>query len=253
MFGLDSSTVIVTGASKGLGKSIATTVAAVGADVAVNYPNASKQEAADRVCEEIRETEQEAIPVQADVTSSQEVCDMFDAVESELGTPTVVVNNAGIGSSSAIEDLDRSTWEAVLEVDLTGVFLCSQEAVRRMKGSSANPSRIINVASQLAFKGASELTHYCAAKGGVISFTRALAREVAPEITVNAIAPGPMTTEMLFDGTSEEWREQKQAEIPLNRFANPEEVAPTVAFLASDAGTYYTGQVLSPDGGDAMH
>jgi 3-oxoacyl-[acyl-carrier protein] reductase len=164
-----------------------------------------------------------------------------------------LVNNAGVGSAAPIEELDERSWDRVIDVDLKGVFLCSRVAVERMDASPDDPARIINIASQLAFKGARELAHYCAAKGGVVSFTRALAREVAPAITVNGIAPGPMTTQMLLEGTTESWREEKRDEIPLERFASTDDVAPTVAFLASDAGAYYTGQILSPDGGDAMH
>lgn len=111
---------------------------------------------------------------------------------------------------------------------------------------------VVNVASQLGFKGAAGFTHYCAAKGGVIAFTRALAREVAPDVRVNAIAPGPVETPLLSD-ISEQWRREKAAELPMERAGRVEDVAPTAVFLASDESSYYTGQTLSPDGGDAMH
>jgi len=112
--------------------------------------------------------------------------------------------------------------------------------------------RIINVASQLGIKGGEELVHYSAAKGGVIAMTRALAREVSPTVTVNAIAPGPIVTDLL-DDISPEWREAKEAELPMGRLGRVKDVAPTAVFLAGEGGDYYTGQVLSPDGGDAMH
>ena len=112
--------------------------------------------------------------------------------------------------------------------------------------------RVIDVASQLGIKDAAELTHYSAAKGGVISFTRALAREVAPDVQVNAIAPGPIETDML-DDTTEEWRERREAEVPLGRIGTVDDVVPTAVLLGGDGGDYYMGQTLSPDGRVAMH
>jgi 3-oxoacyl-[acyl-carrier protein] reductase len=112
--------------------------------------------------------------------------------------------------------------------------------------------KIVNIASQLGIKGGVELVHYSAAKAGVIGMTRALAREVSPEVRVNAIAPGPIETD-LVDGLTEEWKEAKSAELPMRRWGRVEDVVPTAIFLASDKSQYYTGQTLSPDGGDAMH
>jgi 3-oxoacyl-[acyl-carrier protein] reductase len=112
--------------------------------------------------------------------------------------------------------------------------------------------KIINIASQLGIKGGVELVHYSAAKAGVIGMTRALAREVSPEVNVNAIAPGPIETD-LVDDLTEEWKAQKSAELPMSRWGQVEDVVPTAVFLASDESDYYTGQTLSPDGGDAMH
>jgi 3-oxoacyl-[acyl-carrier protein] reductase len=117
---------------------------------------------------------------------------------------------------------------------------------------AADGGSVVNVASQLGIKGGTELVHYSAAKGGVIAFTRALAREVSPDVRVNAIAPGPVETALL-DDISEEWREAKEAELPMDRLGQVEDIVPTAVFLASDDSSYYTGQTLSPDGGDAMH
>jgi 3-oxoacyl-[acyl-carrier protein] reductase len=141
-------------------------------------------------------------------------------------------------------------WDETMSVDLRGVFLATRFALPGMLDSGGGA--IVNVASQLGIKGAEELVHYSAAKGGVISFTRALAREVSPEVRVNAIAPGPVETALL-DDISEEWREAKEAELPMDRLGTVEDVVPTAVFLAGGDSSYYTGQVLSPDGGDAMH
>jgi 3-oxoacyl-[acyl-carrier protein] reductase len=137
-----------------------------------------------------------------------------------------------------------------MSVDLRGVFLVTRYTVPGMleRGSG----KIVNIASQLGIKGGTELVHYSAAKAGVIGMTRALAREISPEVNVNAIAPGPVETTLL-DDLSEEWRAAKEAELPMGRLGRVEDIVPTAVFLASDESDYYTGQTLSPDGGDAMH
>jgi 3-oxoacyl-[acyl-carrier protein] reductase len=141
-------------------------------------------------------------------------------------------------------------WDETMAVDLRGVFLATRFALPGMLEQGSG--NVINVASQLGIKGAEELVHYSAAKGGVIAMTRALAREVSPEVNVNAIAPGPIETSLLDDIT-EEWRERKEAELPMDRLGSVSDVVPTAVFLASEESDYYTGQTLSPDGGDAMH
>jgi len=146
--------------------------------------------------------------------------------------------------------MDIETWDETIAVDLRGVFLTTRFVLPGMLDQ--DEGCIINVASPLGIKGAEELVHYSAAKGGVIAFTRALAREVSPAVRVNAIAPGPIRTPLLDDIT-EDWREAKEAELPMDRLGTVDDVTPTAVFLASDDAAYYTGQVLSPDGGDAMH
>lgn len=151
----------------------------------------------------------------------------------------------------ALVDMDVATWDEMIAVDLRSVFLCSRWAAPHM--ASRGAGRIINIASQLGIKGGEGLTHYCAAKAGVIGFTKALARELAPRgVLVNAIAPGPIETP-LVGGLSDEWKEAKQAELPLRRFGLAHEVAPTAVLLASDpGGNLYVGQVLGPNSGDVM-
>lgn len=241
----------MTGASRGIGRGIATGLAAAGATVAVNHlpTDAERELAADAVAE-IESDGGEALALPGDVSDAGSVESMVETFEAEHGAPDVLVNNAGILRQSRLEDMPVEQWDEVMSVDLRGVFLTTRFVIPGMleRGSG----KVINIASQLGFKGAEELTHYCAAKGGVIAFTRSLAREVSPAVNVNAIAPGPIETDLL-DGITEEWREAKEAELPMGRFGRVEDVAPTAVFLASDEADYYTGQTLSPDGGDAMH
>lgn len=248
---LSGDTALVTGASRGIGRGIAEAFATAGAKVAVNYPPVDEeQQAAAKVVESIRSEGGTAILLEGDVSDEESVREMISQFEDEFGTPDILVNNAGIAPQSRFDEMPVEMWERTMQVNLTGVFLTSRFVVPGMleRGSG----KIINVASQLGFKGAEELVHYCATKGGVISFTRALAREVSPEINVNAIAPGSIDTD-LTSGLSEEWRQAKEAEIPMNRLGEVRDVVPTALFLASSSSDYYTGQTLSPDGGDAMH
>ena len=161
-----------------------------------------------------------------------------------------MVNCAGIGGDKPFAEISIGDWDRMLNVHLRGTFLVTRaffpEMVERRWG------RIINVASQLAYKGAPGLVHYCAAKAGVVGFTRALSYEGAPHnVMVNAIAPGPVETDLLM-GLSDEWRAMKQAQLPVGRFGRVEEIAPTALLLASEAGAFYSGQTLSPNGGDVM-
>ncbi len=246
---LDGKTALVTGASRGIGRGIAEALADAGAAVAVNHPP-DEAGTAETVVASIEESGGEAVALEGDVSDADSVRSMVERFEEMFGPADVLVNNAGILRQSPLIEMPVEQWDEVMSVDLRGVFLVSRFVVPGMV--EQGEGRVINVASQLGFKGAEELTHYCAAKGGVITFTRSLAREVSPEVTVNAIAPGPIETDLLDDIT-EEWRERKEAELPMGRFGRVDDVAPTAVFLASDAGKYYTGQTLSPDGGDAMH
>ncbi|WP_159715097.1 SDR family NAD(P)-dependent oxidoreductase, partial [Geminicoccus flavidas] len=168
----------------------------------------------------------------------------------ELGQVDILVNCAGIGGDRAFTELSVAEWDRMIAVHLRGTFLVTHtffpDMVRRGFG------RVINIASQLAYKGAPGLAHYCAAKAGIVGFTRALAYEGAPHgVTVNGIAPGPVETDLL-NGMSDSWRAMKQAQLPIGRFGQVGEIAPTALLLASDAGSFYVGQTLSPNGGDVM-
>ena len=247
---LNGTTALVTGASKGIGRGIAQELAAEGATVGVNYPPQEGSTHADEVVETIESNGGTARTFEADVSDADDVESMVDAVETAFGTIDVLVNNAGILTQSRLEEMPIDMWDETIAVDLRGTFLPTRFALPGMLESGGGS--IINVASQLGIVGGEELVHYSAAKGGVISMTRALAREVSPTVRVNAVAPGPVQTELL-DGISEEWREAKEASLPMGRLGEVEDITPTVVFLASDESSYYTGQTLSPDGGDAMH
>lgn len=248
---LAGNTALVTGASRGIGRGIAEAFANEGATVGVNHPPASdEREAGAGVVAAIESDGGSAVTVPGDVSDAESVRSMVEAFVDQFGPPDILVNNAGILRQSRLEDMPIEQWDEVMSVDLRGVFLMTRFVIPGML--ERGRGKVINVASQLGFKGAVELTHYCAAKGGVIAFTRALAREVSPAVNVNAIAPGPTDTDLLADIT-EEWRENKEAELPMGRFGRVEDIAPTAVFLASDESDYYTGQTLSPDGGDAMH
>jgi 3-oxoacyl-[acyl-carrier protein] reductase len=171
-------------------------------------------------------------------------------VEVELGPINILVNCAGIVAETPFEAMTFASWDRMVAVHLRGTFLMAHSVYPGMR--QRGYGRIINFASQVAYKGMKGLTHYCAAKAGIIGFTRALALEAAAHgITVNAIAPGPTDTDILL-GMSPEWRARKMAELPIGRFATPAEIAPTAVLLASDDGAFYIGQTLSPNGGDVM-
>lgn len=252
---LTDSVALVTGASRGIGRGIAEGLAAEGATVAVNHPPSDREEEnASEVVEGIERNGGTAFPVEGDVSVADDVRELVSVCEERAGALDVLVNNAG-GSppTSPLSEMSVDTWDQVLGLNLRGVFLTTRFALPGMleTASGDGPGRIVNVASQQGILGAPNRVHYSAAKGGVIAFTRALAREVAPAITVNAIAPGPIRTGKRDD--PEAWSERTGETVPMGRVGEVADVAPTAVFLAGPGGAYYTGQTLSPDGGDAMH
>ena len=245
---LTGKTAIVTGAAKGIGRGIAEAFAREGADVAIADIATSEQGQA--VIEAIQRAGRKALYISTDVADEQQVRKMVDTVLGAFGHIDILVNNAGIFTQALVEDLPVADWDRILNVNLRGTFLCTHFVLPHLLKQGGG--RIINIASQLGYIGGVEVAHYCASKGGVIAFTKALAREVATRnVLVNGIAPGPIMTDLLASET-EEWKSAKLAELPIGRFGEVSEVAPTAVFLATDDASYYVGQILGPNGGDVM-
>ena len=234
---------VVTGASRGIGKEIALALAAEGAKVAVNY--ASSATAAEEVVAAIAPGE--AIAVQADVSKAEQVDGAIAQILDKWGQIDILVNNAGITRDGLLLRMKPEDWQAVIDLNLTGVFLCTKAVSKGMMKKRSG--RIINIASVAGQMGNPGQANYSAAKAGVIGFTKTVAKEYASRgITANAVAPGFIATDM-----TEHIKEEILQYIPLNRFGTPQEVAGLVRFLAADpAAAYITGQVFNIDGGMVM-
>jgi 3-oxoacyl-[acyl-carrier protein] reductase len=239
---------LVTGSGRGIGRAIALKLAEAGASVVVNdIGDAAPVEA---VVKEIKAMGGQALPVLADVSSAAEVERLVAEATSAYGRIDILVNNAGIARDQLLLRMTEEEWDRVLAVDLKSVFLCTRAVLKYMV--KERRGRIISIASVVGMVGNAGQANYAAAKAGIIGFTRTVAKEVASRgITVNAIAPGFIDTEMT-QGLKAEWKEELKKRIPLGRLGSPQDVAEAVAFLASDAAGYITGQVLVIDGGMAM-
>jgi 3-oxoacyl-[acyl-carrier protein] reductase len=244
---LSGQVAIVTGASRGIGRAVAIALAAEGAKVVVNYAKSSP--AADAVVAEIEGMGSEAIALQADVAQTDQVDALFSAVLEQWGRIDVLVNNAGIARDTLLIRMKLEDWQAVIDLNLTGVFLCTKAASKVMLKQRSG--RIINVTSVVGEMGNAGQANYSASKAGVIGFTKTIAKEVASRgITVNAVAPGFITTDMTADLKI---GEEVLKMIPLGRYGEPDEVAGLIRFLAADAAAaYITGQVINVDGGMVM-
>jgi 3-oxoacyl-[acyl-carrier protein] reductase len=243
---LSGQVALVTGASRGIGSAIASALAAAGATVIVNY--ARSPEAAAEVVAAIEAAGGKAWPHQADVAVEAEVETMVQTVLEREGRLDVLVNNAGITRDGLLMRMKTADWQSVIDLNLTGVFLCTRAVSRTML--KARRGRIINITSVVALMGNAGQANYSAAKAGVIGLTRSTAAEFASRgLTVNAVAPGFIESDMTRDLP----KEPILAAIPLGRMGQPEEVAGAVLFLAADpAAAYITGQVLQVDGGMVM-
>jgi 3-oxoacyl-[acyl-carrier protein] reductase len=248
---LEGHRVLVTGGSRGIGRAIALACARAGAAVAFNYSRGEDDAEAEDTLAALRTSGGRVHAAQADVADTEAVTALFTEVREALGgAPDVLVNNAAITHDALLMMLPEAGWRRVLDVDLTGAFLCSRAALRGML--ARRWGRIVNVVSPAAFFGKEGASAYAAAKGGLVALTKSLAREMARHgITVNAVSPGFVQTRLISD-LDEVKRGELVRQIPLGRFADPDEIAAAVLFLASPAASYLTGTTLHVDGGLTM-
>jgi 3-oxoacyl-[acyl-carrier protein] reductase len=236
---------VITGGSRGIGKGIALRFAEEGADIAFSYR--ADEKAARDTAEAIEKFGVRALPIKADAGSEEDVMQMADSVKNEFGGINILVNNAGtIGKEVRLLEMETEEWDKVIGIDLRGVFLSSKYLIPLMKKDPVG--KVINISSELSLKGRAGFTQYAAAKGGINSLTRCLALELAPEIMVNIIAPGPVETDMIMADMEPEWIE-KEKDIPARRLGKVEEIAAAALLLASDEGNFFCGQFVSPNGG----
>lgn len=239
---------LVTGASRGIGRSIALQLAEEGYNVAVNY--AGSKEKAEAVVEEIKAKGVDSFAIQANVADADEVKAMIKEVVSQFGSLDVLVNNAGITRDNLLMRMKQQEWDDVIDTNLKGVFNCIQKATPQMLRQRSGA--IINLSSVVGAVGNPGQANYVATKAGVIGLTKSAARELASRgITVNAVAPGFIVSDMT-DALSDELKEQMLTQIPLARFGQDTDIANTVAFLASDKAKYITGQTIHVNGGMYM-
>lgn len=245
---LDNQVALVTGAATGIGRATALALAASGAGVAVNH--LGKSEEAQAVVAEIRDAGGEAVAIEADVSDEAQVQRLIEDCIAQLGGLNVLVNNAGVILEKPFLSMTVEDWDHIIDTDLKSVFLCARAALPKMleKGSGC----IVNIASELGFIGRAEYAAYTAAKAGVMTLTRSLAREFAPAIRINAVAPGPTATPMLEPGAMSQEMIDEESNIPAQRLGEPEEIAAAVVFLASQQASFFHGQVISPNGGAYM-
>ncbi|GIO66783.1 3-oxoacyl-[acyl-carrier-protein] reductase [Paenibacillus sp. JTLBN-2024] len=245
---LQGQAALVTGASRGIGRSIALALAEAGANVAVNY--SGSEAAAQAVVDEIKQLGVEAFAVQANVGQSDQAENLIKEVTNVFGRIDILVNNAGITRDNLIMRMKEEEFDQVIETNLKGVFNCLKSASRPMM--KQRYGRIINISSVVGVLGNAGQANYVAAKAGVIGLTKSSARELASRgITVNCVAPGFIDTDMTRE-LSDELRDKMIRDIPLARLGRPEEIAKVVVFLASEGASYMTGQTLHVDGGMYM-
>ncbi|WP_254505750.1 3-oxoacyl-[acyl-carrier-protein] reductase [Bacillus altitudinis] len=245
---LTNKTAVVTGASRGIGRSIAIDLAKKGANVVVNY--SGNEAKANEVVYEIKALGQQAFAVKADVSNAEEVQALMKQAVDTFGSIDILVNNAGITKDNLLMRMKENEWDDVININLKGVFNCTKAVTRQMMKQRSG--RIINVASVVGVCGNPGQANYVAAKAGVIGLTKTTAKELASRhITVNAVAPGFISTDMT-DKLDENVQTEMLKQIPLARFGAPEDISNVVVFLASEGAGYITGQTIQVDGGMVM-
>lgn len=239
---------IVTGGARGLGKAIALKLASLGANIVLNYRSSEKE--AEQVAEEIKSYGVEVLTVKADISKLEEVENLISQAKEKFGVIDIIVNNAGITKDNLIIRMKEQDFDSVIDVNLKGVFNCMKSITPIMLRQKHG--KIISISSVIGISGNASQVNYAASKAGIIGMTKSLAKEVGSRgINVNAVAPGFIQTDMT-DALSDRVKEEAQKSIPLKRFGKAEDVAEVVAFLASDASDYITGQVIQVDGGMLM-
>jgi NAD(P)-dependent dehydrogenase (short-subunit alcohol dehydrogenase family) len=242
--------VLVTGAQQGIGRAVALRFAQEGADVALNFLD--DQPAAEAGAAQIATLGRRCCMVQGDISKPQEVRRLVATAERDLGPIDVLVNNAGIFPRAAFLEMTEDLWDAVLNTNLKGAFVCAQEVTRRMVAAQ-RPGVVINLASGAPYRGSLRATHYMASKLGIVGLTRGMARELAPHrIRVNAVAPGVTNTAMPRLGNTEEGLAELARRLPVGRLAEPEDIADVIVFLATDEARHIIGQLIHVNGGDYL-
>ena len=239
---------LVTGASRGIGKAIAETFAAAGATVVLNYRSGANE--ADDVVSGINAQGGKAVAIAADVADEQQILALFKAVD-EIGALDILVNNAGVILEKPLLETSADDFDWLMNINVRGQFLVGREALRRMVGRAG--TRVINISSDLSFTGREYFSVYCASKGAINTLTKSWAREFAPHVLVNAIAPGPIDTDMLdLQNMSADWAEKEKQLTVLGRIGHVDEISAVALFLAGPGSTYLSGQIIGPNGGSVM-
>jgi 3-oxoacyl-[acyl-carrier protein] reductase len=239
---------LVTGGASGIGRATALALAAEGAAIVI--ADIAPEEAIERVCAELRSRGRTALASSTDVADETSVLALFEMIAAELGQLDILINNAGILIEKPLLETTAADFDRLMGVNLRGAFLIGREALRMM--ARRRSGRVINIASELAYLGRENCSLYCASKGAILSMTRSWAREFAPDILVNALAPGPTDTPLLGPGSTSPETLAKETANPLGRIAQPEEIAAAALFLAGPGASFMTGQCVSPNGGAAM-
>ena len=245
---LKGKTAVVTGASRGIGRSIAIKLAMLGVNIVVNYRNS--YEAVQEVVKEIQALGARALAVQCDISSYNDVENMMKKSMEEFGSIDILVNNAGITKDGLLMRMKEEDFDSVIDINLKGAFNCTRHISAIMLKQRSG--RIINISSVSGLTGNAGQVNYSSAKAGILGMTKAVAKELAGRgVTCNAVAPGYIQTDMT-EGLSEKVKDNIMNAIPLKRLGTPEDVANAVAFLASEEASYITGQVINVDGGMVM-